>query len=137
MKQRGFTLIELLAVIAIIGILSALLLPALSSARNYAKRTACLNNLKQINLGIHLYADDHNNALPFVPQRNNPWTDPLVLMRRYVGLQSEPSSHDTLFACPVDTFYYEDSNRISQSLHEQLVSDYKQYHRRPSRRMAL
>ena len=101
--RNGFSLIELIVVITIIAIVAALSLPLLVVVKNSAKRTTCLNNLRQIDLGIHMYCDDANDSNPMIKY---PWIAYKELMKNYVGLKGLSSSNDTIFACPSDTFYY-------------------------------
>ena len=68
-NPRAFTLIELLVVIAIIGILAALLLPVLAAAKRKAAQATCINNLKQLGMGVKMYVDDNNNTFPGIASR--------------------------------------------------------------------
>jgi prepilin-type N-terminal cleavage/methylation domain-containing protein len=105
-KNRAFSLVELLIVIAIIGILASLLLPALRQANEKSRRTACLNNLRQVNLAIRLYADDYADSLPALPTPN-PYPNGVgayykQLVKGYLGLTGPPSPSEKVFICPSD-----------------------------------
>lgn len=71
-KERAFTLIELLVVIAIIAILAAILLPVFARARQKARDSRCISNLKQISQAILQYASDHDQYMPVVASTTNP-----------------------------------------------------------------
>jgi prepilin-type N-terminal cleavage/methylation domain-containing protein/prepilin-type processing-associated H-X9-DG protein len=89
--RLGFTLIELLVVIAIIAILAALLLPALASAKERAKRISCVNNLRQIGVSINIYCGDNADFMPPLKWRDGNAQYPYELMRLTSGNASPPT----------------------------------------------
>ena len=135
----GFTLLELLVVIAIIGVLAALFFPVLGGAKAEGKRTACFNNVRQINLGIRMYCDDSNDVAPVTanPGQRTPLLAYKQLMKSYVGLKGRSSPQDLLFACTADIFYYTEARdsrgfnnlwqTVWQSQHDQSRYDYSSY----------
>ena len=130
--RRAFSLIELLVVFAIIGILAALLLPVLTRSKGSAERGTCVSNLRQINLGLRLYADESNDLSPSLGQGGFIGFRYRELLQSYLGLKGPPSPRDTVFACPADTFHYKstpDGNLQfeAQGLHVESNTLYSSY----------
>jgi prepilin-type N-terminal cleavage/methylation domain-containing protein/prepilin-type processing-associated H-X9-DG protein len=102
-RKRGFTLIELLVVIAVISILAAILFPVFGRARENARRTSCLSNLKQIGLGFMQYTQDYDEAYPLssFPATNVSWTTSTQPYLKSLQLYRCPSDTGARWASPV------------------------------------
>jgi prepilin-type processing-associated H-X9-DG protein len=96
-SSAGFTLLELFGVIALIGILAAILLPALAKAREQARRTSCLSNLEQFGVAIHLYSLEHKGSLPWSGGHNE--------ASCFAELHPEYIDTTTVYMCPSDPQY--------------------------------
>jgi prepilin-type N-terminal cleavage/methylation domain-containing protein len=113
--RSGFTLMELLVVIVIIGILASLLLPAISLAKRRSQGAVCINNLKQLDLALGMFVEEHDQIYP---NTNEVWYYYKQMLRPYVGSSSGS------FACPLDAFMIGLLNgaQINESPH--LLPDY-------------
>ncbi len=96
-RMAGFTLIELLVVVAIIAILAAMLLPALSQARERARAAVCMNNMKQLGLAFFMYTNDYEGYLPRGAQEPSRW---ILVIPPYVGTSAAQLPGHKLFTCP-------------------------------------
>lgn len=100
--RRGFTLIELLVVIAIISVLAAILFPVFSRARENARRTSCLSNLKQIGLAFMQYSQDYDEAYPLTSfgATNISWTVGAEPYMKSIQLFRCPSDNGSVWSSP-------------------------------------
>ena len=101
-SRAAFTLIELLVVIAIIAILAAILFPVFAQAREQARKTSCLSNVKQLNTGCQMYIQDYDETIPLTVG-SNPGENGLTVMTWQDMVQPYVKSYQILF-CP-DGFY--------------------------------
>jgi prepilin-type N-terminal cleavage/methylation domain-containing protein/prepilin-type processing-associated H-X9-DG protein len=121
-STSAFTLLELLVVIAIIAILASLLLPVLSAAKRRAAQAECINNLKQLGLGMQMYVDDNRDIFPGMASQHSGFQKEDWIYWRTNDLahpiQQSPivltlaNANAKLFRCPLDT---DDSARIAQA----------------------
>ncbi len=104
MRLRGFTLIELLVVIAIIAILAAILFPVFAKAREKARGTACLSNVKQMGNGLTMYAQDYDEVMPAAAFQTIPALSINdIRMAKWADVIQPYIKSDQVFTCPSDS----------------------------------
>jgi len=113
----AFTLIELLVVIAIIAILAAILFPVFAQAREKARQTACLSNLKQMGAALMMYAQDSDEALPFVSFAD--YTQSATLAESWTRAMQPYLKNKPILRCPSD-----DSARWDSDADDRFVTSY-------------
>lgn len=104
MTRRGFTLIELLVVIAIIAILAAILFPVFAKAREKARQSSCLSNMKQIGLGIMQYAQDYDEMYPSHTNTIAYWHTLISPYIKNTQIFECPSRKDVTFTAANDAY---------------------------------
>lgn len=119
-RHQAFTLIELLVVVAVIAVLASLLLPAVSGAKERAKRVNCLSNLKQMDLSLRMYAHSNKDQFPKVDSGRWAWDVPLP-----VADAMAQNANPKVFYCPSSGFSDEDNWNLWNYETNQLPNSYR------------